>query len=116
SAARLGDVVLTAEHVLHEPEIRRALRPEALHAADIDVAHQVAPRDEWRERRREIRLDVLADACPAEAKPERVQRPIRPHVAVLAGEKLVARKERAWKLRVIRWQALIAIVERVPCE
>ena len=66
-AARVDEIALRAEHVLHQPQVAGALRPEAPQAADVDVAHAVARGDEDRQRRRGVGLDVLADARAAEA-------------------------------------------------
>ena len=50
AAARVHEAVLHAEHVLHESQVRRGLRPESRQAANVDVAHD-PPRYERLERR-----------------------------------------------------------------
>ena len=113
---RVREVVLEAEDVLHQAQIRRALRPEALDAADVDRAHQPTARNELAHRLRGVGLDVLPDAGAAETDPRRVQRAVRQHVAVFAGKELVAREELARELRKIGRQELAGVVERVAPE
>ena len=68
AAARLREVVLPAHDVLAQPQVRRALRAEARHAADVDRAHAVAAGHEHRQRLARVGFDVLADARAAVAE------------------------------------------------
>src|SRR5690606_1076991 len=83
---------------------------------DVDRAREITSRYEHRERLRRVRLHVLPDPRAAEAEPHGVQRPIREHLLVLAGEELVAREELPRELRIVGREELVRVIERVAAE
>ncbi len=112
----MRQVVRDAEDVLHEPQVRGALRTESLQPADVDRPGEVAAGDEHRQCFGRVRFHVLPDACAADAEPHRVERPVRKHLPVFTRDELVAREELARELRIVRRQELRGVVDRVTAE
>ena len=115
-SAHVHEIVLEAEHVLHQADVDRALRPEPLETTNVDVTHDRPAGHEGPERLRCVGLDLLANPRAAEAEADSVERRRREHFPVLAGEELVARHEGPRELRIVRRQELLRIVEGVAAK